>query len=117
MLQLDKTDMLEFFEREPEVGEDALWYCWRFENQGIELVVSVWPYDEDVLIGLRHLPTDNELLDFKVLGATRIQAFNREKRPFIEVEYPAGASNTGTEFTRVARIYIRPELHVSILEN
>jgi hypothetical protein len=117
MLQIDETDMLEFFEQEPEVGEDGIWSCWRYEHQGIELVLSIWPYDEDVLISLRQVSPENELLDFKILGANRVRVFNDEKRPFVEVEYPAGSSSTGTQFTRVARLYVRPDLHVSITEN
>jgi hypothetical protein len=117
MLRVNETDMLEFFEREPEVSEHGIGSCWRYEHRGFELALSIWPYDEDVLISLRQISPENDLLDFKILGANRVRVFNSEKRPFVEVEYPAGSSSTGTQFTRVARLYVRPDIHVAITEN
>lgn len=105
MLHVDEIDMLEFFEREPETIDD-----------GISLTLTVWPYDQEALISLRQASNDNELLNFYISGAVRVQAYNNEKRPFVEIEYPAGSTNNGTKSIRVARIFTTPEFHVAISE-
>lgn len=111
MLEWDETEFTGILEVIPEVIEDeggGPFYVFNVSNNGIELELTIFPFEEDVRIRLFRSGDNHPLLEYQIMGCK----FARHHIGSNNDSYLSFFSKTGIEVTVIAK----PDLQVLISE-
>ncbi|MBN1124341.1 MAG: hypothetical protein JXA82_04980 [Sedimentisphaerales bacterium] len=121
-LSWNETDFIEFFQVEPEVGEDREWYNYKVENDEISLSVSIWPFCGEIQLTLSKAGSTEPLIDIQLLDCP--SATLKKYPSGIEyMEFANPVSNQNDSHPKKSgiikqgiRIRIQPGIKIEIIE-
>jgi hypothetical protein len=111
VLEWDETEFIGILETIPEAIEDAAggpFYVFNVCNNGIELELTIFPFEEDVRFRLFRKGENHPLLEYQIMGCK----FARHHIGTNESSYLSFVSKTGIEVTVAAK----PDIQVLISE-
>ncbi len=111
MLEWDETEFIGILEVIPEVIEDeggGPFYVFNVSNKGIELELTIFPFEEDVRFRLFRCGENTALLEYQIMGCK----FARHHIGTDNDSYLSFISKTGIEVT----VIVKPDIQVLISE-
>ena len=111
MLEWDETEFIGILETIPEVIEDDAggpFYVFRINEGGLELELTVFPFEEDVRFRLFRENQNHALFEYQIMGCK----FVRHEPAPNQKGYLIFISKTGIEVT----LSVKPNIEVLISE-
>jgi hypothetical protein len=111
VLQWDETEFIGILEVIPEVIEDeggGPFYVFRVHENGLELELTVFPFEEDVRFRLFRENQNHALFEYQIIGCK----FARHNPAPNQEGYLSFVSKTGIDVT----LSVKPEIEVLISE-
>ncbi|WP_444905050.1 hypothetical protein ACJJIU_10165 [Microbulbifer sp. CnH-101-E] len=111
MLQWDETEFVGILEVIPEVVEDeggGPFYVFRVQESGLELELTIFPFEEDVRFRLFRENQNHVLFEYQIMGCK----FARHTPAPNQEGYLSFISKTGIEVT----LSVKPDIEILISE-
>ncbi|WP_444888106.1 hypothetical protein [Microbulbifer sp. JMSA008] len=111
MLQWDETEYVGILEVIPEVVEDeggGPFYVFRVQENGLELELTIFPFEEDVRFRLFRENQNHVLFEYQIMGCK----FARHNSAPNQEGYLSFISKTGIEVT----LSVKPDIEILISE-
>jgi hypothetical protein len=113
LTEWNKVDLLTCFEVEPEIGEDALSYCYLMERSGYRLSFVLYPYDEDVYISLHGPSQSLPLLELWLHGCIAVRYFRKGELEGVSFKY-RDIERLKPQLYQAAELRVRPEFSLTV---
>ena len=117
MLSWDETDVITVLEVMPEEEADGIWHKYTVKRLGIELVVTIYQYDGDVLIELKSEAAEKPLFSMRIVDCPAVVRKLDSTGEYLEFAASKcfGSRYDGTQSIPYGvRVYVKPSISVSL---